>query len=123
MFSPSSALVASTNPCFRATKLSLDTTKHKHDPLLTDGPVETIIRQSAIPAAVPSPPLSPSTTIQGNTPHISAEPLSVGDWKPYYLTTIASISADTRAKIPAKQKMATFTFDMLQNTFGGIAWS
>lgn len=82
-----------------------------------------MVRQSAVPAPAPSPPLSPSTTIQGNAPHIAAETSSVGDWKPYYLTTIASISADTRTKIPTKQKMATFTFDMLQNTFGGIAWS
>ncbi|KAJ8107788.1 hypothetical protein OPT61_g8623 [Boeremia exigua] len=103
--------------------LSLDTKKHEHDPLITDGPVDTIIRQPSIPTAVPSPPLSPSSTLQGDDLHNEAAALSLADWKPCYLSTLPQLPADIRAKIPAKQGMATFTYDMLQNTFGGIAWS
>ena len=45
------------------------------------------------------------------------------EWKPYYLNTLSSLSVEVRSKIPSKQKTATFSFDFLQNTFGGIAWS
>ncbi|KAF2626403.1 hypothetical protein BU25DRAFT_395151 [Macroventuria anomochaeta] len=106
-----------------APKLSVDATKHQYEPLITDGPVDTIVRQTTVPAAAPSPPLSPTTTVQGDVPVVEAEALSLKEWKPCYLTTLESLPADVRTKIPAQQNMATFTFDMLQNTFGGIAWS
>ncbi|KAJ4337906.1 hypothetical protein N0V95_008201 [Ascochyta clinopodiicola] len=104
-------------------KLSVDGTKHNHEPLITDGPVDTIIQQTTIPAVSLSPPLSCTTTVQGDADAVDVESLSLKDWRPYYLTTLASLPAEIRAKIPALQKMTTFTFDMLQNLFGGISWS
>ncbi|XPS77225.1 hypothetical protein M3J09_009253 [Ascochyta lentis] len=106
-----------------APKLSVDTTKHSHEPLVTDGPVDTLVRQTTIPAAVPSPPLSCTTTVQGDAVTAEVESLSANEWKPYYLTTLSSLPTDVRATIPNIQNMATFTFDMLQNLFGGINWS
>jgi hypothetical protein len=62
--------------------------------------------------------LSPTTTVQGDDFEVEHQ-----EWKPYYLTTLASLPTNIRAKIPAQQNTTTFTFDMLQNLFGGIAWS
>lgn len=76
-----------------------------------------------IPAAVPSPPLSPITTVQNATPLSGVEDLSLKEWQPYYLTTLEALPADVSARIPAQRNMATFTFDMLQNLFGGVSWS
>lgn len=101
----------------------VDATKHKHEPLITDGPVDTVVRQTMIPAAVPSPPLSPITTVQNATPLSGVEDLSLKEWQPYYLTTLEALPADVSARIPAQRNMATFTFDMLQNLFGGVGWS
>lgn len=114
-----------TDPVCRTPKVLIDTTKHKHEPLVTDGPIDTITRQTIVPAAAPSPPLSPTTTIQGDSPSPVPEAvtLSLKEWKPYYITTLASLPADMRMKIPAQRDMSTFTFDMLQNLFGGISWS
>ncbi|KAF1361114.1 hypothetical protein EJ07DRAFT_164701 [Lizonia empirigonia] len=73
--------------------------------------------------SVPSPPLSPITTVQSATPLSGVEGLSLKEWQPYYLTTLEALPADVSARIPAQRNMATFTFDMLQNLFGGISWS
>jgi hypothetical protein len=101
----------------------LDTTKHKHEPLVTDGPVDTIVRQIVVPEAAPSPPLSPTTTVQADGLIRETDTLSLDEWQPHYLTTLATLPADVRSRIPAPQVMATFTFDMLQNVFGGSSWS
>ena len=113
----------STDVSCSAPKLSLDTTKHEHEPLSTDGPVDTVVRPRAKPALVPSPPLSPLTTVQGSALGEKLEALSLTPWKPYYLTTLEALPAHIRAKIPAQETMVTFTYDFLQNTFDGIAWS
>ena len=67
--------------------------------------------------------MSPTTTVQGDAPLPGVETLSLKEWKPSYLTTLEPLPTDVRAKIPAQQVMTTFTFDMLQNLFGGISWS
>ncbi|UPX20966.1 uncharacterized protein EKO05_0011173 [Ascochyta rabiei] len=107
----------------RTSKPLVDRTKRNHEPLITDGPVDTIVQQTTIPAVTPSPPLSYTTTVQGDVDSVEVESLSLEDWRPYYLTTLASLPADVCAKIPNPQKMTTFTLDMLQNLFGGISWS
>lgn len=96
---------------------------HRHEPLITDGHVDTIVRQTAVPAIALSPPLSVTTTVQDDASPKKIEVLSLNGWKPYYLTTLSSLPFGIRHKIPARKDMATFSFDMLQNTFGGIAWS
>ncbi|KAJ4370830.1 hypothetical protein N0V86_008523 [Didymella sp. IMI 355093] len=103
--------------------LALDTTKHQHESLVTDGPVDTITRQPPIPAPTLSPPPTPTTTLHGNTPFEGFETMSLNDWKPYYLTTLEALPARVRAKIPAQQKMTTFHIDFLNNHLDGISWS
>jgi hypothetical protein len=117
-------VVVPTDSAHRAPKLTIDITKHKHEPLVTDGPVDTITRQSARPAANPSPPISPTTTLQDNTPPLEEiDAMSLSDWKPYYLSTLEALPASVRAKMPAQQKMTTFHIDFLNNHLGGIIWS
>ncbi|KAF3037643.1 hypothetical protein E8E12_005425 [Didymella heteroderae] len=106
-----------------APKLTLDTTKHKHAPLVTDGPVDTITRQPPAPAATLSPPPSPTTTLQDDIPLEGMEAMSLNDWKPYYLSTLKALPASVRAKIPVQQKMTTFHIDFLNNHLGGFSWS
>lgn len=98
----------------------MDRTKHRHDPLATDGPIDTIVR--IMPAAAPSPPSSPATA-QYDLPVGNLEDFSLSKWTPHYLTTLPSLSSDIRSKIPPQQNFTTFTYDFLQNTFGGMAWS
>jgi hypothetical protein len=107
-----------------APKLSLDTFKHEHAPLGTDGPVDTIVHQQQVkPALVPSPPPSPLTTVQDGALGKKLEAVSLMPWKPYYITTLKALPAHVRSKIPARETTVTFTYDFLQNTFDGIAWS
>jgi hypothetical protein len=107
----------------RAPKLTLDTTKHKHAPLATDGPVDTITRQPPVPAAPLSSPTSPSTTLRDDTPLEGIEATSLGDWKPYYVTTLEALPDNVRVKMPPQHKTTTFHIDFLNNHFGGILWS
>lgn len=116
-------LTVHTNLACRTLKLSVDATKHKHEPLVTDGPVDTIIRQPTVPAAAPSPPLSPTTTLHDDNPVGGIGSLSLDDWKPHYLTTLDVLPGDVRAKIPAQQDTITFSLDFLHNQFGGSSWS
>jgi len=123
MFSKAISNIACTDFARRAPKLTLDTTKHKHEPLVTDGPVDTITRQPPVPAATLSPTPSPTTTLRDDTPLEDVEAMSVVDWKPYYLTTLEALPDNVRAKIPPQHKMTTFHIDFLDNHFGGILWS
>ena len=107
----------------RSSKFTINTTKHQHEPLVTDGPVDTITRQPTRPAANPSPPMSPTTTLQDDTPLEGVEAMSFDGWKPYYLMTLDALPENVRAKMPLQHKMTTFHIDFLNNHFGGILWS
>lgn len=104
-------------------KLTLDNTKHKHEPLVTDGPVDTITRQPPVPAATLSPPPSPTTTLRDDVPLEGVEAMSLDDWKPYYLTTLEVLPTNVRAKMPPQHEMTTFHIDFLNNHLGGTLWS
>ncbi|OSS47626.1 hypothetical protein B5807_07260 [Epicoccum nigrum] len=81
------------------------------------------MRQQVKSAPAPSPPLSPLTTVRDGALGEKLEALSLMPWKPYYLTTLEALPAHIHAKIPTQGTMVTFTYDFLQNMFGGIAWS
>lgn len=101
MFSKPIVNVKRTDLACRAPKLTLDTTKHKHAPLATDGPIDTITCQPPVPAAILSPPPSPTTTLQDDTPLRGIDATCLEDWKPHYLTTLEALPARIRAKMPA----------------------
>ncbi|KAJ4363050.1 hypothetical protein N0V83_010168 [Neocucurbitaria cava] len=92
--------------------------------LVTDGPVDYVFRQQEASAAVPSPPISPTTVIGADLSSKLRE-ISVDvdkDWKPYYLTTLPKLPSDVLAKIPV-DNMVTFHPDFIHNTFDGMIWS
>ncbi|KAF2824367.1 hypothetical protein CC86DRAFT_384013 [Ophiobolus disseminans] len=85
--------------------------------LVTDGPVDTVTI-TAVPAAMPSPPMSPATVVQQD---LSVDQLSLTSWKPYYLNTLKPFTTDT--KVPTAGQMVTFHPQFLDQHLGGTDWS
>ncbi|CAO2652840.1 Nn.00g022510.m01.CDS01 [Neocucurbitaria sp. VM-36] len=93
-----------------------------NNPLATDGPIDRNYREQKIPAAVPSPPASPTTVVDANTSSNAKELSADKAWKPHYLTTLPELPSDVLAKIPV-ETMVTFHPDFIHNTFDGVTWS
>jgi hypothetical protein len=77
-----------------------------------------MVLTTAIPAPIPSPPLSPLAVVQQD---LSVEQLSLVHWKPHFLTTLPPLS--TAIKIPTASQMVTFHPQFLEEHLAGTDWS
>ncbi|KAH7064036.1 hypothetical protein BKA63DRAFT_428394 [Paraphoma chrysanthemicola] len=123
----SDGTVKKTVPPHMRGKMAVSACDSPSNPLVTDGPVDTVSR-AQVPAPTLSPPLSPATVMQQDVatsaaaqPDIPVHGLDMAPWKPHFVSTLAPCPSTTR--IPSTDKMVTFHPAFLDQHLGGTEWS
>jgi hypothetical protein len=109
-----------------SSKYVSDSTKDKYEPLVTDGPIDTIVGKpeptqgQITPPATPPPSAKPH---QNKDTSSNVGTVAMKDWKPHYLTTLPTLPDNVLSTIPPRQSMVTFSSEFLSNVLGGEMWS
>ncbi|KAF1843403.1 uncharacterized protein K460DRAFT_290945 [Cucurbitaria berberidis CBS 394.84] len=111
---------AETSPTNGTDKRIADTSEFNRQ--VTHSRVDSVFQQQMVPAAVPSPPESPTTVVEADLPSNLKELSLHKSWKPHYLTTLPTPRSDVISNIPSVN-MVTFHPDFIHNTFDGVVWS